>query len=107
MHFNRIYNFQRALCEDPELIGTWFRLVENMQAKYSVVDVDFYNFDTTGFMMGVIYSRIVVIHANRYSKSKAVQPGNQEWAIAIIMINGKGGSIPPFLIIQGVNHLAN
>ena len=25
--FNRVYDFQRALCEDPELIGAWFRLV--------------------------------------------------------------------------------
>jgi hypothetical protein len=24
---NRVYNFQRALCEDPELISAWFRLV--------------------------------------------------------------------------------
>jgi hypothetical protein len=22
--FNRVYNFQRALCEDPELISAWF-----------------------------------------------------------------------------------
>jgi hypothetical protein len=32
--FNRVYDFQRALCEDPELIGGWFRLVENIRAKY-------------------------------------------------------------------------
>ena len=105
--FNRVYDFQRALCEDPELIGAWFRLVENMRAKYSVVDADFYNFDETGFMMGVICSGMVVTRADRRGKSKAVQLGNREWAIAIVTINGEGGSIPPFLIIQGVNHLAN
>lgn len=53
MRFNRVYDFQRALCEDPELIGAWLRLVENMRTKYGVVDCDFYNFDETGFMMGV------------------------------------------------------
>ena len=31
--FNRVYDFQRALCEDSELIGAWFRLVENMKGK--------------------------------------------------------------------------
>ena len=46
--FNRVYDFQRALCENPELIGAWFRLVGNMRAKYGVVDGDFYNFDETG-----------------------------------------------------------
>ena len=97
--FNRVYDFQRALCEDPELIGAWFRLVENMRAKYSVVDADFYNLDETGFMMGVICSGMVVTRADQRSKSKAVQPGNREWATAIITINGEGGSIPPFLIV--------
>ena len=52
MYFNCIYDFQRALYEDPELIGMWFRLVENMRAKYGVVDGNFYNFNETGFIMG-------------------------------------------------------
>jgi hypothetical protein len=26
--FNRVYDFQRALCEDPKLIGAWFQLVQ-------------------------------------------------------------------------------
>ncbi|EDN99575.1 hypothetical protein SS1G_02430 [Sclerotinia sclerotiorum 1980 UF-70] len=32
--FNCVYDFQKALCEDSELIERWFRLVSNMQAKY-------------------------------------------------------------------------
>jgi hypothetical protein len=76
--FNRVYDFQRALCEDPELIGAWFRLVENMWAKYGVLDCDFYNFDETGFMMGVITPSIVVTRADRRGRGKAVQPGNRE-----------------------------
>ncbi|EDN96148.1 hypothetical protein SS1G_12354 [Sclerotinia sclerotiorum 1980 UF-70] len=32
--FNRVYDFQRALCEDSEFIERRFRLVSNMQAKY-------------------------------------------------------------------------
>ena len=49
-----------------------------MQAKYSVVDSDFYNFDETGFMMGQICPGMVITHANRCGKSKAVQLGNRE-----------------------------
>ena len=64
MCFDHIYDFQRALCEDPELIGIWFRLVENMWAKYGMVDGNFYNFDKTGFMMGMIAPGMVVTHAN-------------------------------------------
>src|SRR5450432_366724 len=63
--FNRVYDFQRALCEDPELIGAWFRLVENMRAKYGILDCDFYNFDETGFMMGIICAAMVVTRTDR------------------------------------------
>src|SRR5450432_829231 len=105
--FNCVYDFQRALCEDPELIGAWFRLVENMRAKYGVVDSDFYNFDETGFMMGQICPGMVVTRADRRGRVKGVQLGNWEWATAIVCINGEGWSIPPFLVVQGVNHLTN
>jgi RecB family endonuclease NucS len=47
---SRAYDLQRALCEDPDCITKWFELVKNMQAKYSIQDADFYNFDETGFI---------------------------------------------------------
>ncbi|KFY28671.1 hypothetical protein V491_00352 [Pseudogymnoascus sp. VKM F-3775] len=81
--FNRVYDFQRALCEDPKLIGAWFQLVENMKAKYGVQDCNFYNFDKTGFMMGIICPAMIVTRADRRGRGKAVQPGNREWATAI------------------------
>jgi hypothetical protein len=77
-HFNRVYNFQRALYKDLELIGTWFQLVENIWAKYGIVDSDFYNFDEMGFMMGIITPAIVVTHIDRRSRGKVVQPSNRE-----------------------------
>ena len=60
----RAYDKQRALYEDPGLINVWFWLVDNMCAKYAIDDVDFYNFNETGFMIGVICSSMVVIGAN-------------------------------------------
>lgn len=105
--FNRVYDFQRALCEDPELIGAWFRLVESMRAKYGIQDCDFYNFDETGFMMGMICPAMVVTRADRCGRGKAVQPGNREWATAIACINSEGWNVPPFLVVQGKNHLAS
>ena len=48
-HYNRKYDYQRAKCEDPEVIQAWFRLVRNTIAKYSIQDEDIYNFDETGF----------------------------------------------------------
>ena len=59
--FNRVYDFQRALYEDPDVLGAWFRLVENIRAKYGVTDSDFYNFNETGFIIGIICPTIVII----------------------------------------------
>jgi hypothetical protein len=43
-----------------------------------VVDTDFYNFDETGFMIGVICPTMVVTCVDRRGRGKAVQPGNWE-----------------------------
>jgi hypothetical protein len=105
--FNRPYDYQRALCEDPEVIGNWFRLLRNMMAKYGITDDDLYNFDETGFMMGIITASMVITRSDRHGKAKSVQPGNREWATGIECINAKGWCIPPFVIVQGAYHLAN
>jgi len=105
--FSRAYDFQRALCEDPALIDAWFRLVANMRAKYAIQDCDFYNFDETGFMMGVICGNMVITRADRRGRGKQLQPGNREWATAIECVSSDGFALPPLLIVQGVNHLAS
>ena len=38
----------------------WFRLVENVWAKYGIVDGNFYNFNDTGFIMGMIAPGMVI-----------------------------------------------
>jgi hypothetical protein len=61
-----------------------------MRAKYGILDCDFYNFDETGFMMGMIRPGMVVTRSDRVGKPKAIQPGNREWATAICSIAGDG-----------------
>jgi hypothetical protein len=47
------------LNEDPRVITPWFKLVANTKAKYGISDDDMYNFNKTGFIMGVIQGYIV------------------------------------------------
>jgi hypothetical protein len=70
--FNRAYDRQRALCEDPALIKSWFELVEQTQAKYGILDDDVYNFDEAGFMIGKIQTQLVVIGSERRGRPKAL-----------------------------------
>ncbi|KAJ0126689.1 Chitin synthase A [Fusarium oxysporum f. sp. albedinis] len=77
----RKYDYQRAKCEDPTIIRGWFRLVQNTIAKYGIRSNDIWNFDETGFMMGII--------------------------MAGMAINAEGQSIAPFIVGAGQYHLAN
>ncbi|SCO92408.1 related to transposase [Fusarium oxysporum] len=105
--FQRRYDYQRAKCEDPTIICNWFRLVQNTIARYSIRSDDIWNFDETGFIMGLIASGIVVTGAERRGRPKSVQPGNREWVTAIQAINAEGQAIDPFIVVAGQYHLAN
>lgn len=105
--WSRRYDYQRAKCEDPKVISEWFALVRNTKAKYGIVDDDIYNFDETGFMMGIICAGMVVTSSDGRGKAKLAQPGNREWATVIQGVNALGWAIPPFIILAAQYHLAN
>jgi hypothetical protein len=100
--FTRVYNYERALNEDPVLISKWFELFKSTKDEYRILDDDIWNFDETGFMIGMIYPYMVVTKAERIGRAKSVQPGNRDWATAIVAISTGGEVIPPYLLIKGV-----
>jgi hypothetical protein len=78
--FNRNYDYKRALCEDSEAIRGWFQLIENTKAKYGDKDEDTYDFDESGFMMGMISTRAVVtgsefVKESQRQCSRAIESG--------------------------------
>jgi hypothetical protein len=103
--YSRGYDYQRALCEDLTIIRNWFRLVENTIAKYGILEDDIWNFDETGFMMGIIRTSKVVTSTQTQGRPKSVQPGNREWVTIIQGVNSTGWAIPPFIIAAGKKHL--
>jgi hypothetical protein len=103
----RRYDYKRALCEDPDAINAWFSLVRNTVAKYGVADEDIYNFDETGFQMGVISTGKVVTSSERVSNAKLVQPGNRQWVTVIQGVGADGFCVPPFIVVSGKNHLSS
>jgi len=105
--FVRRYDYQRAKCEDPRVIGKWFELFRNVKAKFGILDDDIYNFDETGFMMGIICAGIVVTTSEGRGRAKLAQPANREWATVIQGVNALGWAIPPFIILAGKYHLGN
>jgi hypothetical protein len=78
IYFQRKYNYQRAKYEDPEVIYSWFELVYNIFVKYRIYNTNIYNFDKTGFIIGIILTAIVVTSSERQAKAKKIQSGNRE-----------------------------
>jgi RecB family endonuclease NucS len=76
MRFRRQIDYQRALAEDPKIIQAWFALVQNIIAKYGIVNLDIYNFDETGFLMGMLLQAKVVTTSDRRSRPRTKQPSN-------------------------------
>lgn len=80
--------------------------MRNVKAKHSIADDDVYNFDETGFMMGVIRTELVVTGTEKRNRPKTVQPGNREWVTVIQGVNALGWAIPPFIIFAGICYLS-
>jgi hypothetical protein len=97
------YDYQRAKCENPVVIRDWFRLVQNTIEKYGILEEDIYNFDETGFQMGVISTAKVITRAEK-AKPVSIQPGNREWVTVIDCILSYGWNIPPVIIFEGKMH---
>jgi len=74
--YTRKYDYQRAKCKDLAIIRQWFHLVQNIIAKYGIQDEDIYNFDETGFQIGVISIARVVTRAERSNRPISIQPRN-------------------------------
>jgi hypothetical protein len=52
--FSRSYDYWRAQFEDVKMITTRFNFIASTTAKYGILDEDIYNFDETGFALGLI-----------------------------------------------------
>jgi hypothetical protein len=103
--FRRRIDYQRAQCEDPEVVNAWFRLVCNIKAKYGILDDDTYNFDETGFQMGMLSSAKVVTSSERHGRPRTKQPGNREFVTVIQGVCATGWVLPSYVVVKGRYHL--
>jgi hypothetical protein len=66
--FSRRYNYERAKYEDPKSISEWFSLVQKTILSYSIDPDDIYNFDETGFAIGLIITAKVITRREFYGR---------------------------------------
>src|SRR5579862_5045013 len=70
--FNHKYDYQRALNKDPKVIQQWFECIQAIISKYGIQESDIFNFDETGFMMGIASTAKVVTVSEKGYKPKTV-----------------------------------
>ncbi|EKV11594.1 hypothetical protein PDIG_49500 [Penicillium digitatum PHI26] len=66
--FSKRYNYERAKCEDPKIIGEWFDLVQKTILQFGIDPDDIYNFDETGFAMGLTVTAKVITRSEYYGR---------------------------------------
>lgn len=70
---------QRAKCEDPKLVKSWFPHAQNAIQEDGILAEDIYNMDETGFQMGVAGTyRAIYGLETKQGDAKALRPGNTE-----------------------------
>jgi hypothetical protein len=105
--FSKRYNYTRAKCEDPEIISEWFTKVQQNLLQYGIDPSDIYNFDETGFAMGVTATARVITRSEYYGKRAVLQPGDREWVTSLECINASGWVMPPCIIFKGKRYIAS
>jgi hypothetical protein len=102
--FSRRYNYERAKCEDPKIIREYFDRVQDAILQYGILPEDIYNFDETGFVMGLCATAKVITGSDRYNRPKLLQPGNREWVTSIEAVNSTGWALPSYIIFKATKY---
>ena len=63
----------------------WFNTIQCIITENSIQPEDIYNFDETGFVMGLIATAKVVMCVEYYGWQAVLQPGNCEWVILLLL----------------------
>ncbi|KAL2696030.1 hypothetical protein AAEP93_003330 [Penicillium crustosum] len=76
--FSRKYDYKRALIEDPNIIIEWFKLIERTITQYSITSDNIYNFDESGFAIGISATTKVITESFYTGRRGVLQAGNRE-----------------------------
>ena len=108
MSLSRGRDYQRFKNENRREIEPWFQRVKDVIDNYHIDVNDVYNFDETGFAMGIICtssSSKVAVLSDTVGRVTVIQPGDRIWSTVIETVNALGWALPPFIILQGKSHL--
>ena len=83
------------------MIIEWFTLVQKTILQFRIDPDNVYNFDETGFAIGLIATTKVITRSEYYGRRVLLQPGNREWVTVIECTNAAGWALPLCVIFKG------
>jgi hypothetical protein len=102
--YSKRYDYKHAQNEDPKVLREWFNTVQPVIAGTGIQQEDIYNFDETGFAMGLISTAKGVTRAEYYDRRGFLQPRNRKWVPVIESIGAHGYLLPPCVIFKGKSY---
>lgn len=94
----------RKNAHDLDLLEKHFRLFKEVVEQYGITPDDTWNFDETGYRMGIARADWIVTR-DPVRRIYMKDPDNREFCTAIESISGGGKDIPPTIILTGINLL--
>lgn len=95
---------QRLAAHVVEDIEGYFRAFKKCKDYWGIQDEDIYNFDETGFQIGVTSGEKVFVPKDCVAAYTA-DPENRELITSVETINYGGQKVPPMIIFAGAYHL--
>src|SRR4051794_9556045 len=94
---------QRSAAGNPRVLEHHFKLFHKMLKEYNVKEVNIWNMDEKGFLLGVSAKCRVVCRKGR-KNPKYTQDGNRELITVLECVSAEGVVLPPLIVTKGMNH---
>ena len=85
-------------------ISDYFEKIERVMREKGITELDVWNMDGTGFRIGSGKAQLVVI-MDPNKPPRMIGPENRDYITSVEFIGSAGETIPPILLISGVNIL--
>ena len=99
----RVQEIDRKNAQDPDIIQEWLQKFKTIRDKYEIPPQDIYNFDESGFRIGVGRNQWIVTRI--YDRTLSLGSNTNRESVTICeTISGDGCVLPPIVIVSGVIH---
>jgi hypothetical protein len=94
----------RKMAHDPVLIADWFSRFYALREEFAVANEDIWNFDETGFQIGVGRTQWIIT-ASTSKRSYLATDGTRTLVTSVEAVSAGGAVIVEMLILPGKTHM--